>query len=305
MKKADIKIGFICNNYCLHCVQGDKRTRFGNKEFARIKDELVMARKNCTDVVFTGGEPTIHKDFFRLILLAKALGFRNIQLQTNARMFAYREFAKDAVSSGINNFCIALLGHKPYLHDLLTGVKGSFKQLLKGVENLKTLGADISDNTVITKKNYKYLGDIAKFLVSLGVRQYQFAFIHPLGNAKTNFRTIVPRFKEVMPYVKKGLDIGIKNKVIVMTEAIPYCFMKKYECYVAEKIIPETEVFDADLHIDNYSESRKTNGKAKGPNCKSCDYDHLCEGPWKEYPEYFGWEEFRPIRKQKNDRNKK
>ncbi|RJP28242.1 MAG: radical SAM protein [Candidatus Omnitrophota bacterium] len=300
MKKADIKVGFLCNNYCLHCVQGDKRARFGNKGLEHIKDELIMARKNCTDVVFTGGEPTIHKDFLKLVVFAKALGFKQIQLQTNARMFAYKDFAREAVLSGINNFCIAVLGHKSYLHDSLTGVKGSFRQLVKGVENLKALGADISDNTVITKKNYKYLAHIARYLVTLGVRQYQFAFIHPLGNAKVNFQSIVPRFKEVMPYVRKGLDIGIKSKVTVMTEAIPYCFMKKYEDYIAERIIPETEVFDADFYIGNYSESRKANGKAKGPACKRCYYDNLCEGPWKEYPEYFGWSEFKPVRRQKN-----
>ena len=84
-----------------------------------------------------------------------------------------------------------------------------------------------------------------------------------------------------------------------MTEAIPYCFMIGYEKYVAERFIPETKVFDADFIVEKYSRYRKENGKAKGNKCKECRWDKLCEGPWKEYPQFFGWDEFKPVLRKK------
>ena len=82
-----------------------------------------------------------------------------------------------------------------------------------------------------------------------------------------------------------------------MTEAIPYCLMSGYEDYVAERIIPDTIIFDAEGVIEDYTLTRCTEGKSKGPDCSRCFYFKLCEGPWKEYPEMFGWDEFKPIEK--------
>jgi hypothetical protein len=33
--------------------------------------------------------------------------------------------------------------------------------------------------------------------------------------------------------------------------------------------------------------------------CPECDWHASCEGPWREYPELFGWDEFVPVKKAK------
>jgi hypothetical protein len=100
----------------------------------------------------------------------------------------------------------------------------------------------------------------------------------------------------IMPYVKAGLDIGIKAEKSVMTEAIPLCLMSGYERCVAERIIPDTRISDYKHMIDDFTVVRQNEGKAKGPGCASCRLCGSCEGPWKEYPELFGWDEFTPVR---------
>jgi len=80
-----------------------------------------------------------------------------------------------------------------------------------------------------------------------------------------------------------------------MTEAIPYCFMDGYEEYIAEKIIPHGPIYDWDTVIDDFYVARTTSGKSKGKSCKKCKANNICEGPWKEYPKYYGWDEFKPI----------
>lgn len=296
MKRADLKVGFSCNNHCLFCVQGKKRSRYPDKSAARIKQEMDSAIKDCLGLVLTGGEPTVRPDILELVSYAKKLGFKLTQIQSNGRMFSYKKFCEELVKAGANEFGPALHGHTDELHDHLTGVPGSFKQVVRGIKNLKSLGQAVLTNTVVTKSNFRHLPQIAELLVSLGVDQYQFAFVHPLGSAARNFSGIVPRMTLAEPFVKKGLDVGIRAGVRAMTEAIPYCFMSGYEDYVAEKIIPDSKIYDYKKIIEDFTSARKNEGKAKGPQCKLCRYDDVCEGPWREYPKKFGWEEFKPCR---------
>jgi hypothetical protein len=100
-----------------------------------------------------------------------------------------------------------------------------------------------------------------------------------------------------MEYVKMGLDIGLKAGKKVMTEAIPYCFMAGYEDCVAESKIPKTRIYDAGFVVEAYEDYRKNSGKARGEECRKCKYFEICEGPWREYPDIYGWDEFIPIEK--------
>ena len=295
MRRADIKIGFGCNNMCKFCVQGEKRNKFGNKTVEQVKQDLDDAIKDCQGVVFTGGEPTLSKYLLEYVSYARKLGFKSIQIQSNGRMFAYKKYSQQLIDAGATEFSPALHGHTPELHDYLTGAQGSFNQTVMGIQFLKDIGMPVIVNSVITKSNYRHLPDTARLLVSLGVDQYQFAFVHALGSADKYFHSIVPRKSLVEPYAKEGLDIGLNAGLMVMTEAIPYCFMKGYEDYIAENFIPPGPIYDWENVIKDFYEARTTSGKSKGKPCETCKMKDKCEGPWKEYPEHYGWGEFIPI----------
>ncbi|MFY9401934.1 MAG: hypothetical protein WAQ07_00775, partial [Candidatus Omnitrophota bacterium] len=82
----------------------------------------------------------------------------------------------------------------------------------------------------------------------------------------------------------------------VTVEAVPFCFMQGYEDYIAENYIPSTKIYDAELVVDDFTLTRKREGKSKGPLCRKCSHYNICEGPWKEYPQQFGWNEFIPLK---------
>ena len=216
-------------------------------------------------------------------------------MQSNGRMFAYKDFCKSLLDAGANEFALAIHGHIPVLHDFLTQSKGSFYQTLKGIKNLLALKQLVITNTVITKPNYRHLPNIARLLLDCGVRDIQFAFVHVLGNASKYASSIVARKSMIAPFVHRGLTLGLEKGANMMTEAIPYCFLTGFESCVAEERIPETKVFDLNFTIQNFSFVRRNEGKAKGLCCKKCIYQKKCEGPWREYPQLFGWSEFRPV----------
>ena len=47
--------------------------------------------------------------------------------------------------------------------------------------------------------------------------------------------------------------------------------------------------------IESYADYRWNEGKAKRPECATCAKNDVCEGPWKEYPALYGWDEFVPV----------
>ena len=139
MERVDIKIGFGCNNHCLLCVQGDKRNFCVAKSKKEVEDSLKEAYgKNKTQAIFTGGEPALHPDFLELIRIAKRIGYESVMIQTNGRMFAYKDFCLKTIKAGADLFSPAVHGHNAQIHDYLTNAKGSFKQTIEGIKNLKS-----------------------------------------------------------------------------------------------------------------------------------------------------------------------
>jgi len=298
MKRLDLKIGFQCNNRCFFCIQGNKRYNCPNKSDQEIKAILKRMKKDHDGVLFTGGEPTVRKELIDWIKYAKKLGYQSIQIQTNGRMFSYKDYCKALIKAGANEFSPALHGSNAKIHDSLTQAPGSFEQTVQGIKNLKELNQYILTNSVVTKMNYKDLPDLARLLVNLKINQFQFAFMHIneiIASSPQLIKKIVPRYKDSIPYIKKGIDIGVKAGIKVMAEAIPYCFMENYEKFISEQQIPFTSVVDNDIELSNYASYRINQGKSKGPQCKKCKYNKICEGPWKEYPKIFGWSEFKPF----------
>jgi MoaA/NifB/PqqE/SkfB family radical SAM enzyme len=251
-KRVDIKTGFLCNNNCRFCVQAHKR-KYGNRPTEDIKRDLDAAKKTrCNGVVFTGGEPTIRDDLLELVGYARGLGFERIQLQSNCRMLSYKKFCVQLINAGANEFSPALHGPTAEVHEYLTRAEGSFRQTTQAIKNLRELGQYIITNTVVVRPNYRHLPDLARLFVRLKVDQFQFAFVHAVGNAYTNFDEMMPRVSKAAPYIKKGLQIGIDNNISVMAEAMPLCTMKGYEKYCSEFYIPYSEVRDLNAYDPDF-----------------------------------------------------
>lgn len=240
-RRADIKTGYTCNSNCVFCVIGDKLFT-GERPTNEVIEELKLSRRTCDDVVFTGAEVTLRQDFFHLVEAAKRLGYRTIQIQTNGRMFAYREFCERAIKAGANEFSPSLHAPVANVHDGLTRSQGSFVQIIQAIKHLRELGQRIVTNTVAAKTNVKLLPDLARLFVELKVDQFQIAFPHPTGHAATYFNAVVPRMSELAPFLHEAMRIGRDAGISCMVEAVPFCFMHGHEQFVSELFIPPTEL---------------------------------------------------------------
>ena len=296
LQRIDLKVGFRCNNRCDFCVQGDKRKSWPARPLAELEESLREGRRaGAEGLVVTGGEPTLHPELFALLASARRLGYRDIQLQTNGRALCYEAFCRRLAAAGVREFNVSLHGSHAALHDRLARAPGSFVRTAAGLRNLKRLGLRVIANSVVTSLNFRDLPALARLLAALGVDQFQLAYAHLLGQAGFNRQWLAARKSDVVPWIKAALDAGRAAGLPGRTEGIPFCLMRGYEECVSEPGIPATMIFDAQAVVRDYSRSRRAEGKAKGPRCSCCRLDSLCEGPWREYPELHGWDEFVPV----------
>lgn len=295
-KRADVKVGFACNNHCNFCVQGDKRYKFKPRTLEEIQDILKKEYNNdCKSVVFTGWEPTLHPNLIEVISFARDLGFLEIQIQSNGRNFSKIEYVEKLLEAWVTEFSPSIHGFQRETHDSQVWANGAWDEVVRGLINLRKLRQRIIINSVITKDNYKEIPELAALLIKIWVTQFQFAFVHILWSADTNKEVVVPRKTDILPYVYKALDLAKKHNIPAFTEAIPYCLMQGYEWAISENIMPETTVVDAECRTESYADYRWNLWKAKREECKKCIKYNVCEWPWKEYPEMYGWDEFIPI----------
>lgn len=300
INKTVIFTTYQCNNQCIFCINAERRNVSG-KTTSEIKSEMVKAReRGSTYLELIGGEFNILPDALPLVRFAKSLGFKNIMMATNGRMFSYPKFTKQMVEAGLTDIVFSIHGHNAKLHDKLTQSPGSFDQLLAGLANFKKLKfKNIGSNTTIVKQNYKVLPKIGSLIFDLGIRNSEFIFVDSNhGGAKISFDQLVPKISDAAPYIRKTLDIGKNRANHWHIRYVPLCYFENYldqisELYEVKQF--HTEHIAPDFSNFSVEESRALVGRFKADRCKKCRLFGQCEGIWNTYVQHYGDSELKPI----------
>lgn len=300
--KIVVFAGYACNNSCVFCVNADKRglPERGWEELAREIYRAAALKPGVLELI--GGEATIRPDFLRLVALAKKLGVPEVVCATNGRAFADAAFARSAVKAGLGSLIFSVHGPDAKTHDSLTGVKGSFAALRRGLANLRRLGfTRINGNTTVVKGNMRRLPELARFYIRNKVRNVEFIFVDPSsGGAKSAFREVVPRISAAAPYMRRALAAGLKAGYDQWkARYVPLCFFKGFETQVselAERELYHTEHWAQDFRNRDASASRAKVGRKKTSRCRGCALYEKCEGLWKSYLERYGDKELKPVK---------
>lgn len=293
--KVEILMGWKCNCNCIFCSVGHKlREDKKVKSWSEIKKDIDDAKKLDAKILsLSGGEPTIRPTIFKAIEYAKSLGFETIEIQTNGRLLYYKNFAKKLLDSGSTRFLISIHAHNSELGDFLVRAKGSWNQTIKGIKNLKSLGMNnIKFSVVFCKYNYKQLPEIMDFLLQFNANAYHISFVIPDGYVLNN-KEIMPTMTESVPYVKKAIDKVIAAGSEAWIYSIPYCLMHGYEQRIAELGILDTILKAPGFEASIQKNRRKYRYKAE--SCKQCKFDPICIGVWKNYVNFYGFDEFKPV----------
>lgn len=279
--QADIKTGYTCNNSCLFCLNADKK-KFSDLNTSEIKEKIISAKKlGVKSIGFSGGEPTIRKDFLEICNAVFKEGLM-LEVQTNARMFYYEKFASKFTDLPVR-FLVSIHGNEK-THNFLTRTD-SFQQTLEGIKNLKKNNLFVITNTIVNSRNYRLLPELSLMLDKLGVNQIQFTWMRPMGNALHNYHNLSVSYSEVLPSIKRVNKMNKKNILFIN---FPYCLDRniKIARMPKKKEFETYGVYDSELLKKEYQ---------KFPFCSKCAKGKECSGVYKKYAECFGNSEFKPV----------
>ncbi|MEI8255392.1 MAG: radical SAM protein [Deltaproteobacteria bacterium] len=165
MRSDRVFTNLTCNQNCVYCT--DRRP---TEDRAFIRFESVRARIDATidggasEVVFTGGEPTLRTDLARLVDHARARGASSIVLETNATTLDDAH-VKALTDAGLAAARVNLSGWGETL-DRVTRDPGGFERTLAGLRALLGGGVRTEISVVVVRSTLASLGDLPEHLAA-------------------------------------------------------------------------------------------------------------------------------------------
>lgn len=297
---ADIKLGYTCNNDCIHCVissQREKAQRIRGKVDLQTKEYLNSVEQSmisgCKYIVVTGGEPTIRDDFFEIIDYIHRSGLKII-LQTNGRCLHSPDFFSKIKKYPVF-YVVALHSINEKVHDNISQRNNSYQETWTGIQRLLEHKKSLLVKCVLTNHNYKEMKEFVRILFELGTTNFMFSFPHAQGNAWINRDEVVPLYEDIIPhlrecihYVEEQNQLG--HSIKLRFETIPFCHFEDgkqiyaQEWYHNQDHKVELKQLDSNLTID-WSKQRGDIKIHPYSKCETCVYLHKCEGVWDDYYE--------------------
>ena len=296
MRCLSIHLTDLCNSKCTFCVVASPLHKRDSVDYQGVIDFLMANAAQGYEVVnLHGGEATIHPHFIETLALIRELGYREIHLQTNAIALSNPEFAQELIARGVTLFIVSLHGDTALMHDLQTHSPGGFDRTVQGLRNVKSAGARIRTNTVITRQNVDRLPAISRLTCELGVDHINFSNLHPVGSALFARERIMPTFDEVRPYLICAVEIALQQECRVTLEGFPYCTVGHLANLHLINDYREIRMLIRGRVIDNYDAFMNDECRSFGPPCTNCTARDRCGGVYPEYVELRGWSEFTAI----------
>jgi radical SAM protein with 4Fe4S-binding SPASM domain len=173
---GSIELTARCNLGCKHCYinlpTNDRAARaaeLSTEEVCRILDEVADA--GCIWLLMTGGEPLLRPDALDIYVHAQRLGiyvdfFTNGTLVTPQIANVFAEWPPRAIE-------ITLYGMTEATYEAVTGVPGSYKRCMRGIELLHERGLPLKLKAVVLSLNKHELESMRAFAESLGQQKFR------------------------------------------------------------------------------------------------------------------------------------
>jgi MoaA/NifB/PqqE/SkfB family radical SAM enzyme len=282
---VSLTMEFRCNLRCEHCMIEGTMDRLQPQSLATF-DELLgynADTRSWSGLILTGSEITLRKDLADLARRARGSGFERVRIQTHGMGLAKEEYCDRLVDAGVNEFFVSVPGHDELSHDLITGVPGSFKKTLQGLENVDRHANAISlTNTVVTRRNFRILESVVRALAHLErLAQMEFWVYWPMQESDP--KQLIASHREMLPHLKAAASLALSFGRQVEIKNFPQCALGELG-HLLDNDQPQ-------LYIDPaFWTEFERNGFHRCVHRDVCRSSR-CLGLNTAYTERYGWEE--------------
>ncbi len=167
---ANVDLTNRCNLTCPVCFANDNTAGYlyepdleGIRTMLKaLRDERPVAGRV---VQFSGGEPTIHPQFFEALSMARDMGFSHIQAATNGLKFTSLEFAQQAKEAGLHTLYLQFDGVTEDVY-LRTRGEALLEKKMRAIDNVRQAGMKICFvPTIVKGVNDDQIGDIIRIAI--------------------------------------------------------------------------------------------------------------------------------------------
>lgn len=294
--RAKLDTGTHCNYRCEFCYY---KTQLNDiTEFDVIRQRIdYLVECGITEVDLSGGESSIHKQWFDILDYCKSKGLK-ISTLSNGYKFADKAFLAKSKEHGLDEILFSVHGYDKESHNILVGHRKGFENIVQAIRNAHELGILVRINCTVTHKNYKSLP--SKFV----------ALVNELKPFEVNFLTLnywddagvqdTINYAEVTPYIHQAIDLLKDSVEKINVRYTPYCFMKGYEQYVCDYYQHIYDIYDwniavydgtidpveyrKDPHAALYSAAAEKRNRSyyKKRECLDCKHYYICDGVEKQ-----------------------
>lgn len=202
---AFVEVTRACNLRCKHCLNNSGEiidNQLTSEEIFCLIKKLAIA--GIQEIRFTGGEPLVHKDIYKMIELATKLGIYT-SIGTNGTLID-EETAKKLKNMGLKKAVVSLDGTREK-HDEIRG-KGNYDKTILSIKYLQNQGIKIKVNSVIMHSNMEDVIILAKELNKMKIDLLIRRFIES-GRGEKLENNILS--KQDYDYVREKLDYELKS----------------------------------------------------------------------------------------------
>ncbi len=301
-----IQVTRKCNRKCIFCSNPFLNKELSLEEIKKQIDDYI--KEGATEIIFSGGEPTLHKDLPKLISYCKHRGIA-CRIITNAQKLSNKKYAKILKKAGLNHVMISMCSYKEKIEEKLTGKKGSYRKTLKGIKNTLEYIGPPDINITLTSLNIDHLVGTVKFIVKNFPQIQHFVFnnLDPTGRVLNNLY-LVPKLVDLEINLHKALAYLESKGKTFRVERVPLCYMNGFEEYSTEtRKIVKRETYRCLFLNKNNLEDRNVKNffSVKDEKCSFCFLNQICAGLNPKYAKLLGTQELYPVFKDKNQIVKK
>ena len=208
-KMKVVRIGAVCAEECSYCGQEPPLSQDEKKNMGSV--EHVLATIGPGDrVIFTGGGLSRCDALPEWVARAKKSGAKQVLLQANGTALAYGGFVDALRGAGADVFAISLHGAIAPMHEWVSQARGSFMETVRGIQNVRKAGGTVLVNSVITRSNFRHVGELVSLSAKLGVRMVRLLWPFEAGVPHKELLSITPVPDVVRPYISRAEEHAIR-----------------------------------------------------------------------------------------------
>jgi MoaA/NifB/PqqE/SkfB family radical SAM enzyme len=243
-----------CNLKCRHCYINLEHHGKQTLPVETIKEwlKVLVDEKKASNLIFIGGEPTLHPGLHPLIKIARSMGYASITVDTNG--FFFNHTLEKVDPRELDYFSVGLDGSCKEINDLIRG-KGSYDRCVAGIRKALAKGFKVSLIYTVSQLNIRDLKNMPDFLRAIGIGRFFIQVIgvrgRSAGDEKQKLQLTRKEWAAVVPRVAaRAAQLGIHV-------TYPRVFLdrsERFECagLVAENyfVFPNGRVYQCPLCED-------------------------------------------------------